>query len=349
MPFGGLLTAGIGAAGAIGGGLIGNASASGDRQAAIDAYKQSVADYEAIGVPSIEAQQIVLQKYQSEGKLTPELQEAIKQEDTGLQDITTDPQYKAAQLQALQKLQDLGSNGGLSLTDKANLEQTMGDVAAQERGSREAILQDAQQRGGYGSGAALAAQLMNQQGAASRNHQAGLAAAGSAQDRALQAIIQAGTLGTSLRNQDYDQAAAAAKAQDTINQWNAANSQDVQAANAAAKNSAAAANLANAQNISNANVDTTNKQETYNKGLAQTNFNNQLAVTQGKANARSGQASNLNANAQNTADMWSGIGSGVAQGAGAIAQYANSGTDTQPVKKKPYSSAGTGFDSSTYA
>lgn len=316
-----LVAGAIAAGGSILGGLIGAGSAAADRQAAIDAWKKSVADYEAIGIPSAEAQQIALEEYQSAGVFSPEDVQALQLGETAMAGIQTDPQLKAAQIQSLSKLQDIGQNG-YTLSDKAGQEKILGDIKADARGARGAIMQRAAQQGGYGKGSALVAQLMNQQAADTQSHQTGLQTAANAEQRALQGIMGAGDLAGKMRGQDYDEQARTAQARDAIAAWNAANTQGVRSGNVATRNNAQQFNLTNKQGLMNANTDTRNKTQVYNKELGQQNFNNQLALAQGKANARAGQASQLNANAQGTANMWSGIGSGVAQGAGAYGQYA---------------------------
>lgn len=324
----------IGAIGSVASGAIGAAGAGADREAARQAYEQSVKDLEAIGVPSVEAQRITMQRYQSAGQWTPELEQSVKLGDSGMLGIATDPNSKAAQMQALSRLQEIGNNGGMMLSDQAAQEKAMGDIQATERGSRQAILQDAQQRGGYGSGMAMAAQLQNQQASANQAHQVGLNTAGMAQQRALEAIMNAGKMGQGMQAQEFSQKAQQQQAQDAINQWNAKNQQDVGNQNTAFKNQAAQYNLNNAQNLSNSNTDIANKEQTYNSGLYQQQFQNQLAKEGAKANARAGQASNLNNQAQNTANMWGGIGSAVAQGGAAAGQMAQQSADRDAYDKR---------------
>lgn len=313
----------IGGAAALAGGVVGASSASGDREAATRAYQQSVEDLTAIGVPSIEAQKIIMQQYQSAGKWTPELEETVQRGQSEMGNISTDPNYKAAQMQALSQLQDIGNRGGVNLTDQANLESTMGNIQATEKGSRDAILQHAAQQGGYGSGTSLAAQLSNQQNASQLEHQAGLQSAASAQQRALQAIQSAGQLGTGLQQQEFAQKSQQAQAQDAINAWNAQNKQNVYGQNTGVGNQASQYNLSNQQNLMNANTDVGNKQNVYNQGLQQQQFQNQMSQAQAKANARAGQATNSTANANANANMWSGIGSSVAQGVVGASQLQN--------------------------
>lgn len=319
MPWIPLAAAAVGAAGSIGAGAIGASASAAERENANRLIEQTIKDYEAIGVPPEEARRIALQRYQYQGDYTPESDVAVQLGDSNMVGISTDPAVREAQMKALNSLEDIGSNGGMMLSDRAAYENTMGDLAAQERGRREAILQDAQQRGGYGSGTALAAQLMNQQESARRAQQAGLQIQAEAQRRALDALAQGGSMATNMRTQEFGEKAAAAKAQDEIAQWNAQNSQAIRSGNVAGRNTAQQFNLTNRQNLSNSNTDLANKEETYNKGLGRQVFEDQMALTQGKANARANQASNIQKQADSTANMWGGIGSSVAQAAGTVA------------------------------
>lgn len=318
-----------GAVAGVAGGAFGASAASGDREAARQAWEQSVKDYTDIGVPSEEAMRLVTQQYKDTGTWTPELEQAVKLGDSNYGGISTDPNNIAAQKQALTQLQDIGNSGGMTLSDRGQMEQQMGNLQAKERGSREAILQDAQQRGGYGSGAALAAQLSNQQNSSNQAHQDQLGIAAQAQSRALQAIQGAGQLGGQMQQQQFGEAAQKAQAQDAINQWNAQNTQAVQAANAGASNAARQYGAQNTQNVANNNTTTTNQTSQYNAGLPQQRFQDELSVAQGKGNARAGQASNLNTSAQQTANQWAGIGSGVGQAVAAGAQMSNNNDQAQ--------------------
>lgn len=329
MPWAVAIPAIIGAAGAAASSSQAAGAQKAGYAAAKQAYDDSVRDLEAIGIPTIEAQQLTMEEYKSQGKWTPELEQTVKLGDTAMGGITTDPTYKASQLKALGQLQDIGNNGGMTLADRANLEQVEGSIAAKQRGAREAILQDAQRRGGYGSGTALAAQLMSQQGGADEAHMAGINTAANAQARALQAIQAAGSMGTNLRNQDFSEQSEIAKARDAIAAWNAGNQQQVNNANAATQNAAQQWNLNNAQNISNANVDTRNKQQAYNKGLQQQQFQNQMQVASAKANARAGQATNAVNSGNAAANMWGNIGSSIAQAGTAGTQLLNENNERE--------------------
>jgi hypothetical protein len=237
------IAAAIGGIASLGSGAMAAGELAQNREFAMNAYNQSVRDLEEIGIPSIEAQQIVMKQYQDEGQWTPELAEAVKLGDSNLGAISLNPKYQEAEMGALNKLSEIGASGGRTLSDKAALERDLGNIDADQRGRRGAILQDAAERGGYGSGTALVAQLMAQQEGAAAARQVGLNTAATAEQRALDAIAKGGSLASSLRGEEYGEKAAAAKAQDEIARWNAQNSQGVINANNTLKNDAARYNL----------------------------------------------------------------------------------------------------------
>lgn len=330
MPWAAAAQAGTG----IIGGVIAKNAQEDARKEAKAAFDASVRDYEAMGIPTIEAQQMVSEKYRSAGLMTPELEEAVTLGQTNLDSISLDPKYKEAQLKALDELQGISDGGGYNLSDRAGLEKTLGSINSDERGAREAIIADARSKGQMGGGSELVAQLLNQQDASTKAHSAGLSMAGEAQKRALDAILQKGNLAGSIRTQDYSEQAKAKEAQDAIAKWNAANTQSVRGANIDRGNTAQNYNLTNNQRIMDANTDVSNSDQRYNKGLYQTQFENQLNVNTAKANARAGQATNTLKAGDAAAKTAVGIGQGVGQVIGAYGQNQASKTDDE--KKKTY-------------
>jgi hypothetical protein len=155
-----------------------------------------------------------------------------------------------------------------------------------------------------GSGLELMAQLQNQQEAATRQSSRDLDVAAMAQERALQALQQAGAMGGQINQQQFAQQQAIADSKNEIAKFNAANQQQVGLTNTAANNQAQAANLENKQKIANANVDLGNQQQQFNKGLAQQNFQNQMAITQGKTGALQAQGQQANQNQQNNKGLF---------------------------------------------
>lgn len=270
------------------GNFLANSSAN-DRAAMLQ--NQQFQQWMQLNVPDPAQQQVAMQQFVSAGKLTPQLETAIKQDPSSFQKIVTDSGQKAAQNTALSQLEDIGRSGGLRLQDKAALQDATLKTQQQARGNRNAIAANMAQRGLGGSGFDVAAQLQGQQGEADQNAKSSLQVAAGAQDRALSAIEGAGNMATQQRSQDFGEQAQKASAADRINQFNTENSRNVNAQNTGIANSAQSANLQNAQNLSNQNTQLSNSQQLYNKGLLQQQYQNQvqkLAGATGQANQVAG-------------------------------------------------------------
>jgi endosialidase-like protein len=268
--------------------------------------------YDQIDTPNPADMELQLQQLVLQGVISPEDAQAALAGPSAMNGITLDPKTKQAQMQALEQLQGIGDNGGMNLTDQANLRNIQNETNTAARGQREAILQNANQRGLGGSGLELMNQMKNQQDSATRASSEGLGVAAQAQQRALDAIAQGGTLAGNIQNQDFNQQAQIAGAQDAISKFNAQNQQATNIANTAAHNNAQQTNLQAKQTVSNTNADLQNKQQQYNKQLAQTNYENELKKAAGKTgvatnNAQMGQAQD-NADRQNTNQL---IGTGL--------------------------------------
>lgn len=252
-----------------------------------------------------------MSRYQAEGIYDPE-----SLSPTELRNILRNEEMRSEQLQARQMLEDIATSGGLTAIDRARLAEIQNQVANQERGNREQILQNMAQRGLYGSGMELAAQLQNQQGAAQAASLAGSQVAADAQARAYNAILQSGQMAGDIESTDYNRLAQAAQAQDIINQYNNQN-----------RNAALIQDWQNKQNIKNMNVSAENqiKQQnqallnqqqyynTVNKPMAQYGMQSQQAqaIQQGLAN----QANLSQQQNTNQSNFWSNIlGSGIQAG-----------------------------------
>lgn len=294
-----------------------NMSAADRAKAAQD---KGLQEWLKINIPNPEDQKIALARFVSAGTLDPHLENAIKQDPSGLKQVTTSMTQKSAQNRALQQLQEVGNNGGLRLQDKTALQDAQMQSNVKARSDRDAISSDMARRGQGGSGFEVAAQLEGQQGQADRDASNSLKVAGSAQDRALQAIMGAGDMATKQRSQEFGEEAQKAQAQDAINKFNTANLQDVQQRNIGSQNAAAATNLANAQDISNRNVGVQNTEEQHNKALLQQQFDNQAKLAAGKSGQYAGQAATEVNQGEKLGNAFSNIGGGVGSALNAGAQ-----------------------------
>lgn len=332
--------------GAVGGAIAsaeGSSALSEAEKKAAELIQKSIREYESIGLPTEEALKVSLQETRRMGILTPNLENIINQNPTEMLGVQTDPRLRDAQMAALGELRGVGESGGMRLSDIANYQRAMGDVAQRERGAREAILMDQAQRGASTGGGSLAAQLLNDQANSQSRYQAGLDLAGRAQDVALRSILESGQLGGQIQNQDFEQQSQKAQAQDIINRMNTEAARGVQQRNVNYMNDAQASNLSEAQRIFDANTDTRNQQTLYNAKVPQQMFENALTKQDKISGLRTGQANQALQSGQGSAQMWGGIGSGLL-GAGvgiSDSMLKNKGVQTKPAtenknKKEDY-------------
>ncbi len=251
-----------GAATNVAGGVIGYLLSMSDRQAAEALIKQSLDEAGNISLP-------VLNKLVAQ-QVGP----------TEFQKIQTDPALKAAQYQALNKLQEVSDGGGFTAEDKATLNKVT-NRNARMAGSRNANATEGMEaRGVAGSGAEFAMKQANNASANEADNQQGLDIAGMAQKRALDAILARGNMAGDMRGQDFGEKAKAAQAQDAINEYNA-----------------------NAKS----------RADQYNAGLNQQNYDNQMGLSSYKAGVRNQQANAYYNSANAKQSMVSGAASGAAK------------------------------------
>lgn len=276
------------------------------------AAKNATRTLQRLELPDIKLMELELQDLVSQGQISPEQAQAQLQEQSLLNGIAVDPRLKNAQMDALSGLQERVDNEGLTAQDRANIERTKGELAGQQRGQRESILQNARQRGVGGSGLELLAQLQAQQGSAQEASQQGFDLAALQQNQKLAALEQLGQLGGQMRGQEFGEQAQIAAAQDAINQFNTQNRQQTNMANVGARNQAQQFNLGEKQRIADSNVGTRNQQQQYNKQLIQQDFDNKYKKAGGVANAYQNQAGVA---AQSQANQNALIGNAISAGA----------------------------------
>lgn len=274
---------------------------------------QAIQELIKVKVPDPEMQKLALERYRTAGELAPELEHAIKSDPSAFESVIQNQKYSQAQDQALGQLQSLGEEGGMSLTDKADLQEQMIANANKDKANRDAITDDMARRGQGGSGMAMQAQLAGAQTAGDRDASSRLRTMGTAQDRALDAIMGAGDLAGNLQGQDFERQSAVASARDRINQFNTENSRDVQQRNIASRNAAAASNLDRKQQMMNDNTDLANREQQYNKELYQKQFDNQTQKSGAMANAYTGAATQANQADAQKRQTYGAIGSGLGQ------------------------------------
>lgn len=265
------------------GGIFGAGQAGKGERGARDAMSEALGLMSKVNVPTIEEQQIKLQMLKEAGLLTPEMEAAVQQDPAMLALITEDSRFKDAQLQGMQSL-EARSRQGLGAEDRAALNSVRAGSAQQERGSRDAILQNMASRGMAGSGQELAAQLANSQASAQNASQQGDAIAAQASRNALQAITDRSSIANQARGADLQANSANANVKNAVQNFNTQLQSGQVQRNTGLRNNAQSANLANKQRVQDSNVDLANQQEMHNKALYQQKFENDLAKAGGMVN-----------------------------------------------------------------
>lgn len=267
-----------------------NVLSGGNNRKAANASQAAVDQLSSLQLPDIVDMQLQLEQMVQQGQITPEEAQLYLQEQSAMNRVSTDPRFQQAQMDALSSLQEIGNEGGLTAMDRAQLNQIQTEQDTAARGAREAIIQNAAERGLSGSGLELMSQMQNQQDSATRASQRGFDVAAQAQQRALAALQGAGDLGGQMQQTQFNQQADIARANDAINQFNTQNRQAVSNLNTQNKNQAAQANLAEKQRIADTNTATRNNQQQYNKNLAQVQFDNAYKKAGGVASGLNNQA-----------------------------------------------------------
>lgn len=279
----------VGGIGGLLGGLLGGGDE--DEEAAKALQAEALDQIRNLSLPDIEKLKLQLEQLQAQGQITPEMQETILQQTSGMENVSTDPRLKDAQMSALTKMQSIGQDG-LSAQDRLRVNDVRRNTAQDQQAADAAIMQSMNARGAGGSGVELAQRLISGQGQANRASQQGDSIAAMANQQALEAIMKSGQLGGDMRTQDFSEQSRKAEAQDAINRFNAANRQGVSNANVGLRNRAQELNLGEAQRIADANTATRNGQQQYNKNLAVEDYNRRLRkaeVTAGALNTAAGQ------------------------------------------------------------
>lgn len=298
--------AGAGLASSIYGGITANKMqkrALGEYQAQIAA---AVAELEKVGIPSIEAQRIILQSPELVG--LENIPEQIRSE---FATIETNPELKDLQYRNLHKLEE-SADTGMTETEALNREMEGRKVSSEAQARKGQILQELGARGQRGGGQELALQQMANQDSMNRLEMEGLARRASAEQNRLSALGQLSNVAGSMQASEFGQAAQKAGAIERLNQSNLGNRMSVEQRN-----------LQRRQDLENVRTGTSNQQEMHNKALIQQDYQNRINKAQAIANARTGGASNVmagqNALAQGQRQMYGGIGQGLMQMGGAFA------------------------------
>ena len=271
----------------------GNTSAANaDRQALLASIADASNKFAALTPPNLQA---LIGPYQQAlflGKITPQEYTAQVQQASAAANIQVDPALLQQQSDTLAQLKNIADQGGLTATDKAQLNDIATKQGTIARGAREAATNSLASRGLAGSGAELLARSVADQGNVSASSKAGTDVAANAQQRALAALTQSGQLATQMQTNSFNQQKSQADAQNAINQFNAQLKSNQNAVNTAAANTAAQ-NAQNAQyNVQGTNIAQSNLANSQRLTAAQQSFQDQLQTATGGANVALNAAKN---------------------------------------------------------
>lgn len=302
------------AGGAVGllGGILGGQSARRQERQADRLRREALAQYEGIDLPDYEKMRLYLQDLEQVGELDPKLMGQIDQlGPSAMEGVEVDPRLRDAQLQALEYMQELGTEG-LTQGEMAQLRQIQRQAQAQQQAQQQSILQEMAQRGMGGSGVELAARLAAAEGGSGMAAEQFDRAAQMAQQRALEGMMQSGQLGGQIRSQEFGEQSEAARAADIIDQFNLSQRLGHRSADVDRLNQAQAANLAEQQRIADAAIGNRNIEAQQRIQLPGMRFQDELAIADRTASVLGGQAGQHDARAPGRAQ--SGVDAGVGAG-----------------------------------
>ncbi len=262
--------------GAVLGGIAGLFGGGDDDNGAAEAQQRAIDTINALDIDDL-SKQVMLQQYQQNGTLSPEMVQNLNLNADQKSILTENPETLARQQYAMDALKQM-SQTGMSAQDMAQMQASRSAVA-QDTGAKTAqLLQQSQMRGQLGSGDSLAAQLMaNQQGSQQASKDAINTAAAAAQARQ-QALGQYGNMSSQVRGQDYATQQANMENELARQRFLDNNSLSRQTANVGAQNQANMYNLQRQQGVGDQNVGAGNAE-------AQRSANLRGQLTLGKASA----------------------------------------------------------------
>ena len=280
--------------------------ASSNLQGAVSTLAANIPPQLANLIPTLQLQVV-------QGTMTPAQAQAAIQQQSALNGIQGSPQATSAQMQALQQMQQVATNGGLTQSDKAQLQQISDQVNQQNQARQGAVMQQAAQQGIGGSGADLAARLSGAQSANQANSSMANNVAQDAQSRQLAAMSQSGQLAGQIQQQQFGQQATIGAAQNAVNQFNAGNQQQTNLANQNAQQNANTQNYQTANQVAGTNTGIQNTQNMlpYNTAIQQAGLNNQYSnsLASGQLSAGTGETKLAAQNNQATGNELGAIGS----------------------------------------
>ena len=252
-----------------------------------------------------------LEEYVNAGLMTPAQATAYVQQNSVMNGVNADPATTEAEMTALDQMQQVAGDNGMTPQMEAQLTGALNTANTNTQGERASILDSMAQRGVPTSLMGTAAQEAAAGQDAQTANMTSTQAAGQAEQNALTAMANAGTLAGNINQQEFSQGAQKAAAQNAINQWNAQNQTQNSQFNAANQQQANAYNTENAQTVANENTGLANERTQYNAQVPETVFSNQMEKAGAEAGVSEQQANQATNQGQQQESFLGGLTSTV--------------------------------------
>lgn len=208
---------------------------------------------------ALDFSRITPESYASVGQFVPEVAEFVREQRPELVQASAAAQEgRTAQLDALRRYRDIAA-GQADPMYQQKMQEASDRARIEAQGRTNAILQDAQRRGGLNSGVQLAAQMQGASDSMTRGALESQAAAAEAYRNQLMAMDKSAALGGDIRSSEMSEAARNAGIINDFNQRTSRNYQDYLNQRASMANQAQRYNLDRDQAIADANVAQRNK------------------------------------------------------------------------------------------
>ena len=301
---------GAGIASSIGGSIIGGLAGGDEKKKAQEALDRADAIINNLKLPPDQSRPIIIEQLKSAGVWKPEMEQHIDAGISKVSQIQEDPSLRQKQTATLQALQQIADTG-MTATGRAEYNKFRSQAQQDAEAKRQQILQQMQMRGIGGSGAELAAQLLASQGGANEQAAAADRIAAEQEQAKMAALGQLGGMAGQVRAQDFSNEATKAQAADAFKMFDVQNQLAQQARNVASKNEAAKYDVMNQQRISDTNTQAANQELQRQRQGEMQNYAADLGRAQLQAQQAGNRAGQYQQQAQNTAQAWSTIGSGL--------------------------------------
>lgn len=254
-------------------GLTDTAAAKGYAEQSAAAMREAAKRLENVNLPDIEKMKLILEAPTLVGELT-----AQELGRTELEGISLDPRLREAQFAALEQMSKRGAEG-MTEEDRIVFRQFMDQAAAEDKSRTANIIAGMEQRGMADSGTSLAAQLQQQQANFQAAQQKAAQMYLASQQAKQNALMQTAQAAGQMEQQQFGRQSQVISAQEVINQFNAANRQNV-----------AQQNLGQRQRIAEQASAIRNQEQMFNKNLAQQQFENEMRKAGGLSQASTNMA-----------------------------------------------------------